>query len=404
MSNQLTDQQPNQPLSGVTVLDFGQIYNGPYCGFLLGQAGARVIKVESPKGEAMRGRAETTAASYPFHMLNAGKEGITLNFKSAVGQELLKKLVLKADVLVENFAPGTLARYGVGAETLCAINPQLVYAAGTGFGSTGPHKDYLAMDNTVQAMSGVMSINGTGEHGPMKAGPAIADFFGGVHLYSAVVTALYNRSQTGCGSIADVSMQDSVLPSMATALGVYYYTGEVPTPAGNHHPARSAAPFNVYAAKDGHVAIICIREGHWRKVVKAMGRPELLDQSEFATMADRSANMELLDAEVESWTLAHTKKELFDIAQANGVICAPVQDVKDLVNDPHLAERGSLQTVNVPTLGDVKMPKTALRFKGVEPPKLLSSPALGQDNVAIYGELLGLDAQAVEQLQKDEAI
>jgi crotonobetainyl-CoA:carnitine CoA-transferase CaiB-like acyl-CoA transferase len=135
-----------------------------------------------------------------------------------------------------------------------------------------------------------------------------------------------------------------------------------------------------------------------------MGRPELLDRSEFATMADRSANMELLDAEVESWTRAHNKKELFDIAQANGVICAPVQDVKDLVNDPHLAERGSLQTVNVPTLGDVKMPKTALRFKGVEPPKLLSSPALGQDNVAIYGELLGLDAQTVAQLQKDEAI
>ncbi len=151
--SRMTQPSMEQPLAGITVLDFGQIYNGPYCGFLLAMAGARVIKIESPQGESLRGRGETSSASYPFAMLNSNKEAVTLNLKSERGRELLRELVKKADVLLENFSPGTMDRHGVGSDALQAINPRLIYAAATGFGRTGPHRDYLAMDITVQAMT-----------------------------------------------------------------------------------------------------------------------------------------------------------------------------------------------------------------------------------------------------------
>ena len=191
------------PLAGITVLDFGQVYNGPYCGFLLAQAGARVIKVESPKGETLRGRSSEGPYSFPFTLLNNGKESITLNIKSVEGQRLLKELVPHVDVLVENFSPGTLAGYGLGSDVLRQINPRLIYAASTGYGGTGPNSDYLGMDITLQAMTGIMSV--TGEEGgpPMKAGAAFCDFLGGVHLYSGIVSALYQREQSGEGAVLD---------------------------------------------------------------------------------------------------------------------------------------------------------------------------------------------------------
>ena len=183
----------------MTALDFGQIYNGPYCGFLLAQAGARVIKVESPLGEPLRARGEPSTASYPFALLNSGKQGITLNIKSEAGQAVLKRLAREVDVVLENFAPGTMDRYGIGAAALRRENPRLIYAAGTGYGATGPHRDYLGMDITIQAMSGIMSITGQEDTPPLKSGAALCDFFGGVHLYAAIVSALYRRQQNRRG-------------------------------------------------------------------------------------------------------------------------------------------------------------------------------------------------------------
>ena len=313
------------PLAGITVLDLGQIYNGPYCGYLLAMAGARVIKIEPPGGENMRGRADRPLASYPFMMLNGNKETITLNLKSERGKELLRGLAAQADVLLENFSPGTMDGLGVGSDVLCALNPQLVYAAATGFGSTGPHRDYLAMDVTVQAMTGVVAITGNEGEPPLKAGPALCDILGGVHLYGAIVTALVQRQRTGAGTVVDVAMQDAVFPTLTTALGAYYQHGGNPPRTGNHHQGMAVAPYNVYAAKDGHVAIICIRERHWRSLVTAMAQPALADDPRFVDMKARARNMAATDAAVEAWTATRTKADVFRICQQHDVICAPVQ-------------------------------------------------------------------------------
>ena len=394
-----------QPLEGITVLDFGQIYNGPYCGFLLAQAGARVIKVESPIGEALRSRGRASAASYAFALLNSNKECITLNIKSEEGQKLLRRLVLSADVLLENFAPGTMDRYGIGSAALLKENPRLIYAAGTGYGATGPHRDYLGMDITIQAMSGIMSITGQEGSPPTKTGAALCDFLGGVHLYGAIVTALYQRQTTGEGAIVDISMQDTVFPTLATALGAYFHAGGVQGPRrGSRHPGLSLAPYNVYQAADGHVAMICIREGHWQNLVEAMQRPELLQRPEFADMASRATNMDAVDAEVESWTRELSRDEIFRLLQRHNVICATVQSLEDVVNDPHMHQRGTLQWRSHPTLGQIVLFQTPLRFTGVEPPALTDVAELGAHTHTVLQELAGLDDAAIEALASADAI
>ena len=200
------------PLNGIVVLDLGQIYNGPYATLLMAMAGARVIKVESLRGEAARSK-----ASYPFASLNSNKESITLNLKTERGKGIFRDLVTKADVVLENFAPDTMDNLGLAATSLLEINPGLVYAAGSGYGRSGGHRDYLAMDVTVQAMSGMMSTTGLEGMPPMKAGAAPCDFAGGMNLYSAVVSALLRKFRTGKGAIIDVAMQDSVLPMLTSS-------------------------------------------------------------------------------------------------------------------------------------------------------------------------------------------
>ena len=392
----------HQPLADITVLDLGQIYNGPYCGYLLAMAGARVIKVEPPGGERMRGGGNR--ASYPFMMLNGNKETVSLNLKSDAGRDLLRGLARRADVLLENFAPGTLDRHGVGADALTTVNPRLIYASGTGFGRTGPHSDYRAMDITVQAMAGVMSITGHDGEPPLKAGPALCDILGGVHLYAAITTALVRRERTGQGAVLDVAMQDAVFPTLTSALGAWYASGGQSRRTGNHHHASAVAPYNVYATSDGHVAIICIRERHWLALLDAMGTPELAGDPRFQDMPSRARHMAATDAVVEAWTSTLPKAEVFRICQRHDVACAPVQSLADVLNDPHLIERGALAKVAHEGYGEVVLPSTPLRFEDVEPPPVSLPRAAGADNVAVYGELLGLSGRHIATLENDGAI
>jgi len=395
-----------QPLDAITVLDFGQVYNGPYCGFLLAQAGARVIKVESLQGETLRARGDKASSTFPFAVLNSNKHSITLNIKSAEGQGIVKRLARRVDVVLENFAPGTMDKYGIGADALRAENPQLIYASSTGYGNApGPYRDYLGMDITLQAMAGVMSITGEDGGPPLKTAAAFADFIAGTHLYAGIVSALFARAKTGEGATVDISMQDCVVPTLATALGSYYVAGrQQPVRAGNRHPGQALSPYNVYTASDGYVAIICIREGHWRKLCAAMDLPVSSDDPRFATMAARADNMDATDALVNAWTRLHTRAEITEVLQQHDVICAPVNDLDDVVNDPHLAARGTVEKRLHPSLGEIAALHTPIRFRDIDPPELTDAPELGASTQAILAEFADIDPTEFSRLRDLGAI
>lgn len=212
-------ERKNRPLDGIVVLDLGQVYQGPYATFLMAKAGATVIKIEPPDGEPVRQReAVSKGAGVPFALLNGHKRCITLDLKAARGRDLLTRLAARADVLLESYAPGVMDRLGVGWAALHAINPRLVYASGSGYGLSGPDRSKLAMDVTVQAASGMMSVTGFEDGPPVKAGPAVVDFLSGIHLYAGVVTALYERHFTGEGRLVEVAMQETVYPTLASNL------------------------------------------------------------------------------------------------------------------------------------------------------------------------------------------
>lgn len=385
-----------QPLAGLKVLDLGQIYQGPYCGFLLAMAGATVVKVEPPGGEAVRGR---RAATLPLAMLNGNKRGIVLNLKHDEGRRLFAGLARRFDVVLENYAPGVMDRLGLGADVLRAANPRLIYASSSGYGTWGPDRDRLAMDLTIQATSGAMHVTGWPDRPPVKAGPAFADFLGGTHLYAAILTALYERERTGVGRRVEIAMQDTVYPAMASNLTIFFENPDAQARTGNRHGGLGMAPYNAYAARDGHVTIMCVTPGHWTALLEAMQRPDLAADPRFATHETRSAIMEEVDGLVEAWTRRHSRAELQDLAQRHHFPCAPVRSLAEVVDDPHLHQRGMLQRVDHPVLGPVVLHHSPLRFEGVAPLPLEREPALGEHTAEVLAEHLGVDAAEFERLR-----
>jgi CoA:oxalate CoA-transferase len=390
----------NRPLSDVTVIDFGQIFQGPYASLLLAKAGAFVIKVEPLHGEPGRRRAERgKSATLPFAMLNQNKHAITLNLKHERGRELLFHMVERADVLLENFSPGTMDGLGVGWSRLREINPRLIYATGTGFGISGPDRDNLAMDMTIQAASGIMSVTGFPDGPPVKAGPTLVDFMGGIHLYAGIVTALYDRDHSGVGRLVEVAMQETVWPTLAASYDYYYRTGEIPPRTGNRQSGLNSAPYNVFPTADGYVAIHIVTEAHWQNLLKAMGRDDLADDPRFVTNSTRVAHMEETDALVEAWTRSLDKIEVFARTKAYRIPCAPVRTAPEVMNDPHMHERGMLERIDHPELGAIVVPTTPLRLHGTERVAAGPSPTVGQHNAEIYGGWLGLSAAAIAELK-----
>ena len=393
------------PLSGVTVIDLGQIYNGPYCTFLMAMAGARVIKVEPKGGENLRRRAKVGGAAVPFAMLNSNKECITLDLKSARGKELFRAMVAKADVVIENFSQGAMERLGLGYDALSKINPGLVYASGSGYGRSGPMMNYPAMDIAVQAMSGLMSINGFEDRPPVKVGPAVADFMGGVHLYAGVVTALFARQTSGKGSLVEVSMMESVYPSLASNLGLYHAKkGQVSARTGNRHGGMAESPYNAYPTSDGFIAVIAASDEQWNRLLQAIGRADLVGDARYATLSARVARMDEVDAVVQAFTSTRTKDEAFKQLVGAGVTCAPVRDLNDVVHDEHMLGRKALEWVDHPIYGRMPLPRSCLRFSDTAMPEIEPSGEIGRDNPGVYGDWLGLGAEGVAALVDAQVI
>ncbi|MEZ5854664.1 MAG: CoA transferase [Hyphomicrobiaceae bacterium] len=398
--------RPNMPLAGITVIDLGQIYQGPYATLLMAKAGARIIKVEPPKGEPARLRALVgQSATFPFAMLNSNKQAVSLDLKHPKGKALLKRMVANADVLLENFAPGVMDRLGLGWSVLSEINPRLVYGSGTGYGLDGPDRDNLAMDLTVQAMSGVMSITGFPDGPPLKAGPAIVDFISGIHLYAGVVTALYERTQTGKGRFVEVAMQETIYPALASSLSFLHNTdGGLPPRTGNKHGGLAIAPYNVYATADGHIAINVVKEVHWEGLLEAMGRPELKTDPRYMGNANRVKIMQEVDDLVESWSRKLPRDEVMALLKRHRVPAAAVRNLREVMNDPHMHQRGMLEWIDHPDLGRIVVPTSPLRFHGADKVKTTPSPTVGQHNDDIYGGWLGLSEDEISALKSDGVI
>ena len=299
------------PLAGITVIDLSHVYNGPYATFLMAMAGAEVIKVEPRGGEHLRSRGDMGGADLPFAMLNSNKKSVTLNLKTEKGRELLRGLVSRADILVENFAPGVTDRLGIGPSDLLKINPRLIYGSSSGYGKDGPYRDYPAMDLVMQAMSGVMNSTGFPDQAPVKSGAALCDFSAGIHLYAAIMTALYERERTGKGRVVEVSMQDAIYASLASNYGMLHARGAAaPARTGNRHGGLGISPYNAYPTLDGYVVLNAPGDHHFRAMLDVMGRPDLKDDPRFLTRSTRVANFAAVDELIERWTKTLTKDEV----------------------------------------------------------------------------------------------
>ena len=394
------------PFAGVVVLDLTQIYNGPYATFLLAQGGAEVIKIEPPGGEHLRKRQGASGAAMPFAMLNANKRAMTLNLKAPEGRDLLLRLAARADVLVENYAPGVMNRLGLSEAVLREANPRLILASGSGYGKTGPYRDYPAMDLTVQAMAGVIDTTGYADAPPVKSGPALADFMAGIHLFGAIASALYERERTGRGRTVEVSMMEAVYPTLASGLGLFYGSGGGDVQrTGNRHSGLSLCPYNVYPTADGYIAIITNNDAHWRALVTALGAQSLGDDPRLATVRGRCDHMDEVDAAIGKLTRLVPKDDLFQRLIAQRVPCAPVRTLLEVVNDVHLHERGSLRWIEHPEYGRMVVPISPLRFEGEDGcVPYQPSSSLGADTERILAERLGLQSADIERLRTQQVL
>ena len=385
------------PLKGVRVVELTHTILGPSCGMILADLGAEVIKVEPVDGDRTR-KLRGFGAGF-FGYFNRNKKSLALDADSAEGRAALVKLLQSADVLIENFAPGVLDRLGAGWDVLHERNPRLCYGSGSGYGLSGPDRDRLAMDLTVQAYGGAMSVTGFPDGPPVKAGPQIVDFLGGVHLYAGLMTALFEREHTGVGHHVEVAMQEVTLMSMASNWGTLIGTGSVGR-TGNRHSGLAVAPYNVYPTTDGAIALMCTAEEHWTNLANAMGRPELIEDPRYVDNGSRAAHLDEVDELVGAWTAPQAKADVFAACQRYRVPAAPVRTLVEVLHDDHLRQREAIRDIEHPSYGTISLPQSPLRFDHRPPPRLSVSPGFGQHNAEVYGSL-GLD---VDTLRADGVI
>ncbi|HXZ88128.1 MAG TPA: CoA transferase [Candidatus Binataceae bacterium] len=391
-----------KPLEGIRVIDLGQIFAAPYSTLQLAYLGAEVIKIEPPgAGEYLRRPdASPGGVSYSFLMLNANKKSVTLNLKHPRGREILLELLAASDILVENYSTGVMESLGLGYEDLRDRFPRLIYASGKGYGSDGRWARLGAMDSTVQAASGFISVTGFTD-GPGTRTPAtFIDMGTGSHLTSAILAAIIQRGRTGRGQKVEVSMFDMCIPSMA-GLIANELEGKPYKRMGNRH--RNACPSNIYSAADGDVLIFCLSESHWCTVARLMRREDLLDSDRFRDHVARFAIADEVDAIITTWTRAHRRDELVEILLEHGVPCAPVRSVAEVVADPEVEARRMLIDSEYATRGEIRVFGSPLKLSAAADTPPAPPPTLGQHTAEVLASI-GIEAAALARLRDDGVI
>lgn len=392
------------PLAGLRVLDLTRVLAGPLAAQFLGDLGAEILKIEPPgKGDETRGFAPFIGGeSHYFVGLNRGKRSMALDLRKPEGAEILRRLVTTADVLIENFRPGVMARLGLGPEALTDLNPRLIYCAISGFGQTGPLRDKPSFDIVTQALTGVLSVNGERGRRPVKLGLPIGDMSGAIFGAIAILSALHERAATGRGRVIDVSLYDGTLSLLGYLSQLAFLSGEDPVPMGSAHP--SVVPYGTFPASDGEVVIACLADRFWPKLCQALGCPEMGEAPRFATMAARREHRDEIEQRIASITATRSVAEWQDILDAHDVPNAPVLGVAAALGHPHAAAREMTVAVEHPTAGQLRMLGRPIKFPGEQQPPLEPPPLLGQHTEAILRQELGLSEERINALRKLGAI
>ena len=393
-----------RPLTGVRILELGQIIAGTYGSQVLTDLGAEVIKVETPEGDL--GRIPSVApykgVSALFLTFNRNKKSMVINLKTAEGRALFYDLVKISDVVIDNFRAGVLERLQVDYPTLSAINPRIIQCSVTGFGGEGAYKDYPALDLVIQAISGYLSITGEPGRPPARVGVPLADLSGGIFSCEAVLAALYQREKTGSGCRVETSMFDGMLNLLSYMATHYLTAGDVPTPQGTAH--EFTVPWQAFAAQDGYLVIATRQEVFWKKLCVVLERPELADDPHFATNPKRLEHRGTLVPMLENILRQRTVKAWLEKLHAAEVPAAPVNDLMAAFNEPPVAEREMIVEYDHPQVGRVRMPGNPIKFDGMG--KTISNPAplLGEHTDALLRDLLHLDSARIAALRQQGVI
>ncbi|MFC2008104.1 CaiB/BaiF CoA transferase family protein [Chloroflexota bacterium] len=390
------------PLEGIRILDLTWVLSGPFATMVLSDLGADVIKIERPEvGDIARGNGpHVNGLSTYFLSLNRGKRSITLNLASEQGRDVFLKLVEHADIVVENFVPGTMARLGLGYETVKQRNPRLIYAACSGFGQTGPYASKPAFDVIVQAMGGIMSITGEPGGPPVRPGVSLGDITAGLFLSIAILAALNERNKSGQGQMIDISMLDCQLAIQENAFVRYLATGVVPHALGTRHPVFT--PFQVFPTKDGYIAVATMGgvQDQWPLFCATIGCLDIMDNRRFETGWLRSQNHEVLEPILNEAMKTRTTHEWLDEFEAVGIPCGPVNTIDQVADDPQVAAREMITEVEHPAAGRFRLVNTPVKLSRTPCQVERACPDLGEHTEDVLSELLAMTGREVNRLRE----
>ena len=390
------------PLKGVTILDLTRVVAGPYCAMLLADMGANVIKIEHPTDPDLTrefppmSRSSDSPVSGFFAQFNRNKQAVCLDLKHPDGKATFLQMVGKADIVIENFRPGTMDKLGLGYKVLKAVNPALVFTAISGFGQHGPNSSRPAFDSSAQASGGLWSMNGTVEE-PMRVGTVLGDLSAALYAAIGTLGALREAERSGHGQLVDVSQQDSIISLTENALVTYTETGEVVGPTGNGHPF--VKPYGRYACKDGYVFFGAYTDKFWREACQAFGTPEWASDPELDTMAKRfeqATYLRRVKPIVEGWCAAYTKAEL-EALTGDRFPLSPIKSMDEVVADPHVRERDMVVSVECQG-AHFEVFGNPVKLSGGTLEKGASAPAVGQHNQQVYRQWLGLEQHQYDEL------
>ena len=387
------------PLSGITVLDLTQFLSGPFCTMIMADLGADILKIERPDRPRASGPYLHGERIYDLSV-NRSKKSMTLNLKSDAGKDIFKKLLISSDVVIENFKPGTMERMGLGYEELKKIRPNLIYAAISGFGYTGPYKNRGALDMVIQGMSGLMSLTGEPNGRPTRCGTSASDIFSGIYMFGAVASTLYEREKTGKGQFIDVAMLDSTFSCLENAVINTCIFNKNPERVGNSHP--TSVPFQTFQTSDGEIIITCSRDSAFYSLCRAMGRPDMIQDERFAKAEARRLNKELLEDEITRFTSTRTLDECEETLNQFGVPNGRINTLTMICKDPQIAARDMIVKVEHPVAGTYQMAGSPLKFSSLTEAHYEPAPTLGQHTREILSERLNMTDTEIEALLKEQ--